>query len=105
MEYDPYLDKSLGEEQLSKLKDDAQANIIFARQDYMIKDGISTNLDTKKCYLYLSASEEFLELADKKLKVSLKSIARADTETEAKVISIIETEMSDSDAGLGLIFG
>ncbi len=105
MEYDPYLDKNLNEEQLVKLKDDVQANVIFARQDYNIKDGISLNLDEKKVYLYLSAVEEFLEKADKKLKSSIKSIARADAETETKIISIVETERSQSEQGLGLIFG
>ncbi len=54
LEYDPYLDKSLSPEQLSKLKDDSYANIIFARQDYWIKDGISLGLDREKNYLILS---------------------------------------------------
>ncbi|MCL5428107.1 MAG: hypothetical protein M1321_02910 [Candidatus Marsarchaeota archaeon] len=105
MEYDPYLDKSLSEEELAALRDDAQANIIFARQDYSIKDGISLNLDTKKYYLYLSAGDEFLEKADKKLKASVKSIKRADSDTEAKVIEIVEGEREQSEQGLGAIFG
>ncbi len=105
MEYDPYLDKNLNEEQLSKIKDDEQANIIFARQDYSIKDGISLNLDTKKYYLYISANDEFLEKADKKLKNSIKSIERADSDTESKVIGIIEGERQQSEQGLGAIFG
>ncbi len=105
MEYDPYLDKDLNEGQLAGLKNDEMANIIFARQDYSIKDGISINLDTKKYYLYLSASDEFLEKAGKKLKSSIKSIARADKETEDKVIGIVEGERSQSEQGLGAIFG
>ena len=105
MEYDPYLDNSLNEQQLTQLRSDEQANIIFARQDYSIKDGISISLDPKKYYLYLSASDEFLEKADKKLKASIKSIERADKDTEAKVISLVESERQESEQGLGLIFG
>lgn len=105
MEYDPYLDMALNEEQLSKLKGDPMANVIFARQDYMIKDGISINLDEKKYYLYLSASDEFLDKADKKLKATIKSVARADPETESKVISLVEGERQGSEQGLGAIFG
>lgn len=105
MEYDPYLDKNLNEEQLFKLKDDKDANVIFARQDYSIKDGISTSLDPKKYYLYLSASDEFLTSADKKLKIALKSVARADKETEDKLIKMVETERQASEQGLGAIFG
>ena len=68
MSYDPYLDKSLSEEKIAEIKKDPEANIIFARQDYNIKDGVSIGLDRNKSYLYLSASDEFLEQADKKLK-------------------------------------
>lgn len=105
MSYDPYLDKSLSDEQLAKLKNDKEANVIFARQTYMIKDGISVNLDDKKYYLYLSASEEFLQQADGKLKKSITSVQRADPATETKVIGMIEKERTDSETGLGSIFG
>ncbi len=105
MEYDPYLDKNLTDVQLAALKDDPQANVIFTRQDYSIKDGISVGLDRSKYYLYLSASDEFLAGADKKLKASLKSVARADPETETKVISLVEGERESSEQGLGAIFG
>ncbi|MGC8479064.1 MAG: hypothetical protein ACP5M9_00100 [Candidatus Micrarchaeia archaeon] len=105
MAYDPYLDKSLNEEQLSKIKEDPEANIIFARQDYIIKDGVSIGLERDKYYLYLSASEDFLEKADKKLKSKIKSIKRADKETEDKVIAVVEGERESSEEGLGSIFG
>ncbi|MEM0201470.1 MAG: hypothetical protein QXD23_03630 [Candidatus Micrarchaeaceae archaeon] len=105
MAYDPYLDKSLNSEQLAEIKKDPEANVIFARQDYNIKDGISLGLDRSKYYLYLSASEEFLEHADKKLKKLIKSIQRADKETEEKVITVVEGERSSSEEGLGSIFG
>ncbi len=105
MEYDPYLDKSLNEEGLSKIKNDEEANVIFARQDYMLKDGISLNLERGKYYLYLSAAEDFLEKADKKLKKSISSIKRAPPEEEKKIIDIIEEEQQESEEGIGLIFG
>ncbi len=105
MSYDPYLDKSLNEQQLADLKKDPVANVIFARQDYIIKDGISVGLDRSKYYLYLSASDEFLEKAEKKLKDSIKNISRADSETEKNIISIVVGERESSEEGLGSIFG
>lgn len=105
MEYDPYLDKSMSNEQLAKMKEDKEANIIFARQDYQIKDGISVSMPDDKCYLYLNANEEFLEQAEPKLKKNIGDVQRADPETEKKVIDLIEQEISNSEAGLGSIFG
>ncbi len=105
MEYDPYLDKSLSEEQLSMLKKDPNANLIFARQDYKIKEGAMLGMDPGKCYLFLSANEEFLAKAEPKLLKSIEGIKRADSETESKVISSIESEISNSEAGIGSIFG
>ncbi len=105
MEYDPYLDKAKTPEDLAKLKADPEANIIFARQDYWIKDGISLGLDREKYYLVISAVDEFLESADKKLKKDIPGITRADPDTEQKVISEIEKERNASESGLGAIFG
>ncbi|MCL5100374.1 MAG: hypothetical protein M1122_00250 [Candidatus Marsarchaeota archaeon] len=104
MEYDPYLDKNLTEEQLSKIKTDPEANVIFARQDYKIKDGISVGLDGKFYYLYISANDEFIEKADKKLKSTIPGIKRVDPETETKIISTINKEREESEEGIGLIF-
>lgn len=92
-------------EAVDRLKNDKEANIIFARQDYQLKDGIGLGLDRDKSYLYLSADDSFLEGAEAKLKKSFKSIARADGETEQKIIGIIEDEKSRTDAGIGLLFG
>lgn len=105
LEYDPYLDKSLSEAQLAALKSDPNANIIFARQDYQLKDGISLGLDRDTYYLYLSAVDEFLEQGEKKLKESIKSFQRVDPELEKKVIATLEGERKESEEGLGLIFG
>jgi hypothetical protein len=105
MEHDPYLDKSLSEEQLSTLKQDLDANIIFARQDYKIKEGGMLNLDPEKCYLFLNANEEFLKRAEPKLLKSIEGIKRAASETEGRVLSSIDNEISNSEAGIGSIFG
>ncbi len=105
MEYDPYLDKNKSEEELAAMKQDKDANIIFARQDYQIKDGISGGLEKDKCYLYISANEEFLALAEPKLKSTIEGTERADPETEKKIISMIDEEISNSETGIGSIFG
>lgn len=105
MEYDPYLDKSKSDEEISKLKDDKEANLIFARQDYSIKDGISMGLDREKSYLCISANQEFLERGEEKLKKSIEGLQRADEKDEHKVIEVIETERNESEQGLGAIFG
>ena len=105
LEYDPYLDKNLSDEQLAQLKTNEDANIIFARQDYLLKDGISIGQDREKYYLYLNANDEFMEKAEKKLKASLKSVERVDQNTESQIIEDIESERRASEQGLGSIFG
>ena len=135
LEYDPYLDPNLTpkipdkwydeeylkkhpeiakeaeekkkavEEILNNLKNSEEANIIFARQDYMLKDGISLGLDRGKYYLYLSAEDELLSKDELKLKKSTASLTRADPDTEKKVIAAIDNERQKSEEGLGFIFG
>jgi hypothetical protein len=105
MSYDPFLDKSKTPEQLAELKNNEEETVIFTRQDYWIKDGITLGLDREKCYLVISAVDSFLDKADKKLKESIPSIKRADHDTEAKVIGEIDKERSESEQGLGMIFG
>ena len=105
MTYDPYLDKSKTPEQLAEMKKDENANIIFARQDYWIKDGITLGLDRDKYYLVLSAVDSFLEKAEPKLKESIPGIQRASPEIEAKVVGEMDKERNESESGLGMIFG
>ncbi len=105
MEYDPYLDKSIPEDRIAGMKSDKETNIIFARQDYQIKDGASLGMDLDKCYLYLNANEGFLNDAEPKLVKNVASARRAEKETEEKIISLIETEISNSETGIGSIFG
>lgn len=105
IEYDPYLDGNMKEEDLKKIRDDEMANVIFARQTCQIKEGAAFNLDREKVYLYINATDEFLEKADKKLKINIEGIERVDPETEQKVISSINEEISKADTGFGFIFG
>ncbi|MDE1856132.1 MAG: hypothetical protein KGH49_02770 [Candidatus Micrarchaeota archaeon] len=103
--YDPYLDTNLKEEDLKKIREDEMANIIFARQDCQIKQGIALGLDEKKAYLYVNANDEFLEKADKKIKAQIEGIERADPEVEKKVIDSIVQEQQKAEGGFGFIFG
>lgn len=131
LSYDPYLDPNLipysrelkpGEklsqeeieegkqrernvqENLKKLKEDEYSNIIFARQEYELFDGLSIDLDDKKYYLYLKANDEFLEKADKLLDKKL-GIKRANKDVELKVINYVEKEHESANIGFGSIFG
>lgn len=97
--------KKLVSESLRKLREDKEANVIFARQDYMLKDGLAPGLDREKIYLYLNASDEFLAGAEAKLKKYMPGLARADADTEKQIIDTIDKERSSADQGLGLIFG
>ena len=106
LEYDPYLDGSLSPEDLQKIKDDPEANIIFARQDYVLKDGVSSSLNAKEYYLYIKSEDaDFLERAEKKLKAKVPSAKRASADQEKKIVEIINKERSEGEQGLGLIFG
>ncbi|MDE1845974.1 MAG: hypothetical protein KGH53_01690 [Candidatus Micrarchaeota archaeon] len=103
--YDPYLDNAIKEEDLAKVRADEMANIIFARQDCQVKEGAALNLDREKAYLYINASEEFLEKADKKIKLQIEGAQRADSETEQNIISQINEELSKAETGFGSLFG
>jgi hypothetical protein len=97
--------KKQAEEAMNKLRDDKEANIIFARKDYLMKDGITIGLDSGKCYLYLSADDSFLDAAESKLKKSISSIKRAPSDIEKQIIDTVERERQSADEGLGFIFG
>lgn len=105
LEYDPYLDQSLNDEQLKKLRDDKEANIIFSRQEYSLRDGASLSLDPGKSYLYINANDDFLKGADAKLKRNFKTIRRAPEDAEKAFIYIVDEEHNMGNAGIGAIFG
>jgi hypothetical protein len=132
LEYDPYLDPKLipaskGEkdlkamsdeerekakeeeekvrEALDKLSKDKYANVIFARQDCSLRDGTTLDLDGNRFYLYLNASDQFLELAEERFKREFKTVKRAGKAEEEKVIGIIKAEEEKANAGFGSIFG
>lgn len=135
LEYDPYLDPNLipktpkewddadymkkhpelaqeaakkkkdADDAMNKLKNDKEMNVIFARQDYQVKDGVSLGFDREKSYLYLSADDAFLEAGEAKLKKSIGSLQRATQDVEKQIIDRIEEERQKSDQGLGFVFG
>ncbi len=105
LEYDPYLDKALNEEQLKKLRDDKLANVIFVRQKYDLREGRAIGINESKFFLYIEAPEEFLSLAEEKLKKEFKSVKRASPEIEGKFASVIKEEEEKANQGFGAIFG
>ncbi len=105
LEYDPYVDKSLSEEDLKKLNAEKAYDSLFSRQEYSLREGASLGLEKGKYYLYINASEDFLKVADEKLKKNFKSVKKASKEQEGKFISIIEEEQNRGNAGIGMIFG
>lgn len=133
LSYDPYLDPSLippsatpskkeGEltdeerrlmaerektvaENLKKLSESLKGRIIFARQDYSLRDGASLGLNDGMVYLYLSAPDDFLDGAEERFRKEFKSVKRAGKEDEAKVIGIIKEEEEKANTGFGSIFG
>ncbi len=88
-----------------RLKNDKSLNVIFARQEYSLREGSSLGLDQSKCYLYLKANDEFLKMAEDRLKDEYESFANADDETSQKVIKAIHDEEDRANAGFGSIFG
>ena len=135
LEYDPYLDSALipkvpkdyddpaylkkhpeeiekatelrkqADEAMQKLKSDADANIIFARQDYLIKEGTQFGLEASRQCLYLSAPDDFMYKAEKKLMRVVPSVKRLEPEMERKAIEAIDAERKQAKQGLGFIFG
>jgi hypothetical protein len=105
VEYDPYIDSSITKEQLAQLKQDKLIDIIFVRKTCVAKDGTTAGLDPKKCYLYISAEDDFLKGAAEKLKRDFKSVKVADADTTQKMITKIKDEESNSNYGVGMIFG
>jgi uncharacterized membrane protein YgaE (UPF0421/DUF939 family) len=93
------------EEALKKLSEDKLANVIFARQDCDLREGKMLGIDTDKSYLYIKATDEFLNLAEERFKKEFKTIKRADPEIENKFISIKAEEESKANAGFSSIFG
>ncbi len=92
-------------ENLKKLHESLQGRIIFARQEYSLRDGASVGLNEGMVYLYLSAPDEFLNGAEERFKTEFKSVKRASKEEETKVIETIKEEEERANSGFGSIFG
>ncbi|MEM0149645.1 MAG: hypothetical protein QXW10_01995 [Candidatus Micrarchaeaceae archaeon] len=119
--YDPYTDPSVippakkGEDEnreqaikanMERLaQQDKFFDVIFARQEYSLREGGAIGMDDSKVYLYLNAGDEFIGKAEMRLKQNFKSFKRASAEDEQKIIKFIKDEQKRSDEGFGLIFG
>lgn len=98
--------ESKNKEKLRKLKEeDKYFDVIFARQEYEIFDGMDVGLDPDKSYLYLKSNDEFLAKADEALEHKIKTLKRADPNSENKVIDKAREIEENANAGLGAIFG
>ena len=71
----------------------------FARTGYKIKDGSLVGEDKDKTFIYISASEEFLKVADEQLKDLAKP---ADDEVTARVIAKIKEEENTVASGVAM---
>ncbi|MGC8568256.1 MAG: hypothetical protein ACP5RP_03860 [Candidatus Micrarchaeia archaeon] len=133
LEYDPYLDESLippplsdtkipatqqaeasrqqeernkkVQESLEKLKNDKYSGLIFVRQEYEIIDGSKFGAAEGTSYIYIKASEDFLNLAESFFKETYKTVKRAEPVIEEKIIKQINEEKRNADLGFGSIFG
>ncbi len=92
------------QENLKKVKEE-YGEVIFARQEYSLRDGAVLGLDEGKVYLYLKANDDFLNKADKLLESKINGLKRAPKDIEEKVIAIIKGEEDAASAGFGSIFG
>ncbi|MCL5430499.1 MAG: hypothetical protein M1504_03410 [Candidatus Marsarchaeota archaeon] len=90
---------------LEKLRNDPLANAIFARQDCDLREGKSIGIEDSKSYLYIKATDEFLDLAEQRFKKEFKTIKRAPSEIEKKFIALKEDEENRANSGFGMIFG
>jgi hypothetical protein len=96
LEYDPYTDMGADISKASK--------IIFVRQEYSLRDGGSLGLKGD-FYLYLNATDEFLKGAEERFAKEFKTIKRAASEDEKKLIDVIKGEKDKAAEGFGSIFG
>ncbi|MGC8687294.1 MAG: hypothetical protein ACP5RM_01175 [Candidatus Micrarchaeia archaeon] len=113
--YDPFTDPSAippskdgasAENGIAKLAEkDKYYDVIFARQEYSLREGASVGLATDKVFLYLKANDEFFPRAEEKLKANFQSFKRASPEAESKLVAFIKEEQERSNEGFGMLFG
>lgn len=105
LSYDPYSDPSIDSKTLEELKSNKEANIIFARQNCLIRDAAQLGIEGGKLYLYIKANDDFIAAAEGKLAKDFPSMRRVAKDVEEKVVRLINEEESRSNYGVGLIFG
>lgn len=90
---------------VDKLRNDKLANVIFARQDTDFRDGKSLGIETNNYFLLIKATDEWLDLAEQRLKRDFKTVKRAKPDDEKNFIKKKEDEENAANAGFGAIFG
>lgn len=88
-----------------KLREDKFMNVIFARQECDMRDARSIGVESDKSYLWIRATDEWLNLAEERFKAQFKGVKRASPDIEKKFIAMKEDEESRANAGFGSIFG
>ncbi len=88
-----------------KLRNDPMMNVIFARQTCDLRDGRALGLEDDKSYVLITATDDFLNLAEQKFKREFTTVKRAPSEIEQKFIALKEEEENKANAGFGAIFG
>lgn len=71
----------------------------FARAGYKLKDGAAVGEDREKTFLYISASDEFLQKAEEKLKDLVKPV---EPEVASRIISKIKEEEESVASGVAM---
>ena len=102
LDYDPYLDKEINLEEIKKNK---FSDVIFKRQSFELKSGSFFSMPETKYFLYLKASNEFLNKAEELFKEKFKTVKRTSKDMEEKVIRYIDDEEAKANQGFGSIFG
>ncbi|MGD0510308.1 MAG: hypothetical protein ABSA33_00560 [Candidatus Micrarchaeaceae archaeon] len=87
------------------LETSPKGKYIFSRQECDLRDGAAFGLNDKVSYLYLNATDDFLNGAEERFKTEFKTIKRASKDEEEKVIAAIKEEQERANTGFGSIFG
>ena len=84
------------------LESDPYSKDSISRIGYVIKDGSALDADKDKVYIYISAPEDKVKIADQKLKEIAKIV---EGENADKIIKHIKDEQNNAATGFGNIFG
>ena len=87
---------------MSVLEADPYSNDSLSRIGYTVRDGSTLGEDSNKIYVYISAPDDKIKVADEKLKDVAHVLSG---EVADRIIKKIEEEEANANAGFGNIFG